>query len=185
MSPSWIVFHVSFPSQSHVKSLFFSGGWNLYSEDPSCLASHMISNYVLSDLMRFWWVLGLSIHLASIIPQKELAPIPPPKKKKKHTHSPLELFFLTFFHTPPPQKKNTTPNPNKKITTPTPPHPTKKHTQKAAKPQQTNQPFRGFFFPTPLSTWIVTWRGNAAATAYPYHLRPRTQQGLRFWGGAR
>ena len=53
----------------------------------------MISNYVLPDLMGFWWVLGLSIHLASIIPQKTCPNSTP--KKNTHTHTPLELFLLT------------------------------------------------------------------------------------------
>ena len=133
---------------------------------------------------RISWVFGGCLvcqYISGLSFLKKLAPIPP---KKKNTHTPLG-FFLTFFHTHHPPIIKSPPPPPKKTPAPPPPSPTKKkHTQKAAKPQQTNQPFRGFFFLMPLSTWIVTWRGNAAATAYPSHLRPRTQQRLRFfWGG--
>ena len=116
-------------------------------------------------LVGAWFVNTSRVYHSS----KNLPQFPP---KKKHT-LPIGVVFPDIFpHTPPPNKKITThTHTHKKKHHHPPPPPKKKKTQKAAKPQQTNQPFRGFFFLTPLSTWIVTWRGNAAATAYPSHLR--------------
>ena len=137
--------------------------------------------------MGFWWVLGLSIHLASIIPQKTC----PNSTPKKNTHTPHWSCFSSHFSThTTPQKKKTPPPPPKKTPAPPPPPPQQKNTktQKAANktPNRPTNPFGCFFFLTPLSTWIVTWRGNAAATGDPSHLRHDVvgvARGQRGWGG--